>query len=212
MADRGADRRRNDDAAERFRRMDARDQPLDGEHEERPTSWQRLRRQAGWLMVAMAGLGLFGFGAGWVFAQLSSPTASRLVLTDRVVTEPDATEVEAPVPGEGVAPSSGESDAEPRCGVSREPVAADVQIATLNAGGVIVQYRPEDVLSEEVAELESIVAEVDSHVLVAPNEDLRSRVVATAWQHRFELDDVERAPLLAFVEGYRRPEAGACPE
>lgn len=211
MADRDADRRRTDDPADAFRRLDARDQPLEDEPEEHPSAWRRLRRQAGWLIVAMVALGLVGFGAGWIFAQMSSPTASRLVLADRVVTEPDATEVDVPLPGEDIAPSSGESDAEPRCGVSAEPVPADIQIATLAAGGVIVQYRVVDVPAGQVADLESIVDEVDSHVLVAPNDDLRSTVVATAWRNRFELDEVERAQLVAFVEGYRRPEAGACP-
>lgn len=212
MADEETGRRGTGDPAEAFRRLDAQDDgESGGELEERTPVWPRLKRQLAWLIVAMLALAAVGFGAGWIFAQTSGSTASRLLLTERVVTEPDATEVGgADVPGAGVAPSSGESELRPRCGAHSEPVAPDTQIAALRTGAVVIQYRSDDLDPDDVAALEGLVDRGDSHLLVAPNPDLASAVVATAWRHRLEMDEVERAALEAFIDGYRDPQED-CP-
>jgi hypothetical protein len=206
--------RRDEDPSEALRRLDARDGHTGGRSgPSEPGRWQRLRRQLRWLLLAALALGVVGFGAGWLFGLTSPPTASRLVLGDQVETEPDVTAGGEPAPGAEVAPTSGETDAEPRCGVVDGPVAPEQQLATLAAGGVALQYRPGDVTASERAEIEALVAETDSHVLIAPNPDLPSPVVATAWQHRLELDEANAVALRAFVDGYRRPDPDApdCP-
>lgn len=215
MEDEETGRRGTDDPAEAFRRLDAADgggatADVGGS----PAVWPRLRRQIVWLLVAMVALATVGFGAGWIFAQTSGSTASRLVITERVVTEPDATEVgDADVPGAGVAPSSGESDQQPYCGVVVEPVDPVTQIAVLRTGAIILQYRSDDLRPGEIAILEEVTDRYDSHLLVAPNPDLASPIVATAWRHRLEMDEVERAAIQAFVDGYRdpQPDTEDCP-
>lgn len=205
--------REREDPAEALRRLDARDQRDAEPAEATPGRWGRLGRQLRWLLVAAVGLGVFGFGAGWLFSQTTSPTASRFVLGDQVVTEADVTDGGEPAAGADVAPTSGESDVTPRCGVAEGRVDPEGQLAVLAAGGVVIQYHPGDVTTAQRGELESLVDGSPSHVLVAPNPDLTSSLVATAWQHRLELDEVNVAALRAFVDGYRRPEPDgpSCP-
>lgn len=172
---------------------------------------QRLRRQLLWVIVAALGLSLVGFGGGWVFARFSGPNASRLVLGDRVEVEERSGDEP---PAADTAPTWGESDEEARCGVATQPVPPDVQVAVLDAGGAVIQYRPEAVGGQQRAELEELPEAFGSHVLVAPNPDLEEVVVATAWEHRLTMDAVQEAALRAFIEGYAAPpdapEAG-CP-
>lgn len=205
--------RDREDPAGALRRLDARDQRDGAAPVEPPGRWGRLGRQLRWLLVVAVGLGVVGFGAGWLFSQTSSPTAARFVLGDQVVTEPDVTEGGEPAAGADVAPTSGETGDEPRCGIAPGPLGADAQLATLAAGGTVIQYRPGDAGPAERDGIEALTAEYDSHVLVAPNPELAAPVVATAWQHRLELDEVNVAALRAFVDGYRRPDADgpSCP-
>ncbi len=210
------DERPGGDAADAFRRLDAPELSRSGGPDDegpRPSAWARLRRQAMWLLVAAVGMLAVGFLGGWLFGRGASPTASRLVLSELVEMEPDARADGELPPGADVAPTSGETDEEPVCGVADGPVDPERQVATLAAGGVVVQYRPGDVSSEGLGELRALAAEVDSHVLVAPNLDLRSPVEATAWRVRLRLDEVEDVTLALFVDGYRRPDpaGGACP-
>lgn len=219
MDDRGQDVVERGDPAEAFRRLDARDGHVEDEgtsdepDEDRRGNWTRLRRQLMWLVIAAAAMLLVGFGAGWLFGQTASPSAARLVLGERVETEPDVTAGGEPQPGADTAPTSGETDAEPLCGARRRPVAPARQVATLEAGGVVIQYRPAGLSTEEIIELEGLTDEEDSHILVAPNPSLEAPVEATAWRNRLRLERVEDATLRAFIDGYRLPDpaGGACP-
>jgi hypothetical protein len=207
---------RGEDPAEAFRRLDAQDRPTLPEQpddEEVPSPWRRLGRQLVWLLVAMVGVGIFAFGAGWLYATIWGPGVARAVLSERVESEPETDGGLEPPIGADVAPTSGASTLEPHCGIESRPIDPEQQIATLRAGAVIVQYRLGEIDAGGRETIEEIAREHDSHVLVAPNPELQAAVEATAWQRRLRLDEVERATLRAFTEGYRRPrpEEGPCP-
>ena len=84
-------------------------------------------------------------------------------------------------------------------GVLHEPLPRPVQVAVLEAGGVVVQHRGladhERVRVEELAEGQSVV--------VSPATHLPAAVVATAWRHRLTCRGVDTDALRAFVAAYR---------
>ena len=75
-------------------------------------------------------------------------------------------------------------------GVHTTPLSRPVQVAVLEAGGVVVQH--DDLDPTGRARLEALAAQ---DVAVAPNPDLPSAVVATAWQHRLECGDADEASV-----------------
>lgn len=146
----------------------------------RPVLW------AGLVVVVMA------LVAGVVFSRADPRRAATLLLGDRVLTEPEG-EVTA-----GPAPSSGQREDGPACGVLPEPVDTRVQVDALAGGVAVVQYRdPADAVAVSEA-----LADRPTHVLVAPNDDLDARIVATAWGRRLRLDAVDAAMLRAFVTAH----------
>lgn len=130
--------------------------------------------------------------AGVVFSRTDPRRAAVLLLGDQVVTEPEGESTRAP------APSTGEREAGPTCGVLADPVDVQQQVDALAAGVVVVQFRdPAD--ASAVAEA---VANRPTDVLVAPNPDLDRPVVATAWGRRLRLDRVDAPLLRAFVTAH----------
>ena len=86
-------------------------------------------------------------------------------------------------------------------GVQSEPLPRPVQVAVLEEGGVVVQHQGLDRAGR--ARLEALAAD---DVAVAPNPDLPSSVVATAWQHRVVCGDAGEASVDAverFVADHR---------
>ena len=77
--------------------------------------------------------------------------------------------------------------------VSRTLFAAE-QVGILETGRILVQYRPADIELNEVAGLAGSGAAV-----VAPNPNLPSAVVATAWAKKMECGSVDRAELGRFI-------------
>lgn len=165
--------------------------------------------QIGGLVVAVVAV---GFGAGWLFGEAAPRRAASSLLGDVVEQETFAGDERVPADTDVAAPTSGNHVGSPRCGVRAEPVSADVQLASLAVGGVVVQYRPEDVSQEQLRRLRGIARAHPQVVLVGPNPGLDSAVVATAWLHRLELAGVDRDLLGKFVTAYRgsgpRPERG----
>jgi drug/metabolite transporter (DMT)-like permease len=86
-------------------------------------------------------------------------------------------------------------------GVQTEPLPRPVQVAVLEEGGVVVQYKDLDATGR--GRLEALAAD---DVAVAPNPDLPSAVVATAWQHRLvcgDADDASVETVERFVGAHR---------
>ena len=98
-------------------------------------------------------------------------------------------------------PTSGpHAPTSPVGGVREEPLARSEQVGLLEAGIVIVQHDP-SVTGDALVALEGL-ADAE-RVLVAPNADLPSPIVATAWTHKLRctsLDDGGEDALRAFAE------------
>lgn len=99
-------------------------------------------------------------------------------------------------------PSSGPHLAGPAVsGVQGEALPRPVQVAVLEAGGVMVQHTG-DLPSGDLRRLRRLAGRT---VVVAPNPDLDSPVVATAWRHRLACGGASGGALDAletFVEAH----------
>lgn len=160
----------------------------------------------------MLAVALLGLSSGLLLGRAAPGTASRAAVSGLVVDEPAGD----PPPGatQPPAPSSGDpDDGRPVCGVRSGPVDPADQVATLAVGRALVQYRPVDVDAAEVAALERLVLAAPDEVVVAPNPDLTSAVVATAWGRRLVRPDVDAGLLARFVDAYAAaaPRPGTAP-
>ena len=109
-------------------------------------------------------------------------------------------------------PTSGQHNAAaPPCGVSSQPLPADLAVHALEHGAVVVWYRPDVDVAVRSAAAE-LLAEWDSHWILTPNPGIEDPFVATAW-NRLKAFDVPDAALGEFVETYREraPEEVDCP-
>lgn len=80
-------------------------------------------------------------------------------------------------------------------GSQTAPLEAPVQVAVLEEGGILVQYRP--TLGDKAqARLISLLAD---KVVLAPNPALPRPVIATAWRHRLACRSVDLASLRTFI-------------
>jgi len=94
-------------------------------------------------------------------------------------------------------PTSGPHQlAPPAQGVLDEPLARPVQVGVLERGDILLQHDP-DLTAEELAVLADLAGD---GVVVAPNPDLSSPIVATAWLYKRTCDAVDRAALEEFID------------
>lgn len=93
----------------------------------------------------------------------------------------------------------------PPTGVSAEPLDRPTQVLVLEEGGVLIQHRGLD--DADAARLDELAGD---QVVVAPNPDLPSPVVATAWLAKRTCDGVDLGALRQFVDERlgRGPEGG----
>ncbi|MGC1511676.1 MAG: DUF3105 domain-containing protein [Acidimicrobiales bacterium] len=85
-------------------------------------------------------------------------------------------------------------------GVVSEPLERPVQVAVLEQGGVIIQYR-------DPRNGKALAALADgASVVIAPNPDLPAEVVATAWAVKQVCTRVDEGVLRTFIED--RPVVG----
>lgn len=78
------------------------------------------------------------------------------------------------------------------------PIDPTIQVGILEAGAVLVQYRPDEVQGDQLRSLQALAEEF---VVVAPNDTLDSPIVATAWRSKLACTGVEADALAAFVTG-----------
>ena len=160
-----------------------------------------LRATLARLGLAVVGVIVLGLVAGWLFGRTSPERAASTLVSDLVITEAVGEEQLDPA-----APTSGDPEGPPVCGVQDDPVSPQRQIASLDAGVVLVQYRPSELAADEVEMLRSL-AERGRPVLVAPNPDLGAAVVGTAWTRRLGLEAPNQQLLAAFITAYGAPDA-----
>ena len=109
-------------------------------------------------------------------------------------------------------PTSGSHNGSaPPCGVTGEPLPADLAVHAAEHGVVVVWYRPDvDVALRSAAA--DLLAEWDSHWILSPNPGIEDAFVATAW-NRLKAFDAADSSLAEFVDTYRQrgPEDVDCP-
>ena len=84
-------------------------------------------------------------------------------------------------------------------------------VHSLEHGAVVIWYRRD--LAEELREpLLVLMNTYDTHVIVAPNEELEEPIVATAWNRLMRFEDPRNPVLEEFVDTYRKrgPESVDC--
>lgn len=96
------------------------------------------------------------------------------------------------------------------CGVYPDPVPQEHAVHSLEHGAVWLTYQA-DLPEDQVKTLEKLGKQ--DYMLVSPNPDQESPVVATAWDHQLTLDTADERVLQAFVREYKQgpqtPEPGA---
>lgn len=86
----------------------------------------------------------------------------------------------------------------PRGGAETDPLPRPIQVALLEAGGVMVQYG-------RLADTDRVALEVLARelVVVAPSDDLEpDEIVATAWLHKLTCGAVDVDSLQTFVDDH----------
>ncbi|MDP9403864.1 MAG: DUF3105 domain-containing protein [Actinomycetota bacterium] len=155
------------------------------------------------IVVVGAAVVLPSCGSGRDGAVPAAPSTALRSACDTVVVEPlDPRSAQHLLPGAPVPsyaadpPTSGPHlSGGAVSGAQAEPLAGPVQVAVLEEGGVIVQYRP-NLPEEGKARLAELTGD---KVVVAPNPALPDPVVATAWRHRLACRSVDLAALRAFI-------------
>lgn len=108
-------------------------------------------------------------------------------------------------------PTSGKHSAEaPTCASYGEPIEPGLAVHALEHGTVIVWYQADRAADLRPA-LDDMTQEWDSHVLVAPNPDIESPIVAAAW-NRLGRYNVAGEEVRRFIDTYRKrgPERVPC--
>ena len=86
-------------------------------------------------------------------------------------------------------------------GVSKEIVSDELQVHNLEDGGVIIQYNPDKLNSEEITKLESMIS-LHQRILVAPRYEMDYIIALTAWNRLLPLEKVDEEKIKAFVSKY----------
>jgi drug/metabolite transporter (DMT)-like permease len=95
---------------------------------------------------------------------------------------------------------------EPPSGAQDEPISNPLQLTALEVGRAIVQYRPDDLSSADVEQLEDLATDI---VVVAPNPDLPEPIVLTAWTWKQTCSTVDGPAIETFAEEHTGDAPGA---
>lgn len=161
-----------------------------------------LGRSLGRFALALTAVAVIGLVAGIAYGRGTPERAAGTILEDLVVVEDFRGDDRVAADTDAPAPTSGDHLGEAVCGVSDEPLDADTQLASLAAGRVLVQYDPEELAGDDLEALLDWHAGQPDDVVIAPNPQLGSPVVATAWTRRLPLRGVETSFLATFVTAY----------
>lgn len=177
--------------------------------EEGPSRREQLRVSLQRLGLATVAVAVVAVMAGYLFARTTPERAAATRISGFVVDERD---VDVAPGGDLAAPTSGEAGGEGVCGAQPEPLTTDEQVASLRAGRVLVQYRPEDLTPARRATLDELRA-AHTDVVVAPNAELAAPVVVTAWTRRMPLERPDADLIDSFLTAYGGggPDPAPCP-
>lgn len=162
----------------------------------------RMRSSLQRLGLAIVAVTVIGLMSGYLFATSSPERAAGARISAFVRIEPAATPSDEIDTWDPAAPTSGAARGEAGCGTRDRPLPTDDQVAALAAGRVLVQYRPDDLDAGDLDRLRKVARTHDDDTVLAPNPDLATPVVATAWSRRMELRSPEPDLLDSFATAY----------
>ena len=84
-----------------------------------------------------------------------------------------------------------------------EPIANELQVHSLEDGGVIVHYNCPDGCPGLVVQLQEVVARYHDGVILEPYPDMETRIALTAWQQIDQFDRFDEARIARFIRAYR---------
>ncbi|GEM46633.1 DUF3105 domain-containing protein [Deinococcus cellulosilyticus] len=97
------------------------------------------------------------------------------------------------------------------CGIYQSPIYNEYGVHSMEHGAVWITHQP-DLSAEEINTLADAM-KGNSHVLMSPYPDLKSKVVVSAWGKQLKLDSVSDVRLVEFIRTYAQspdaPEPGA---
>lgn len=102
-------------------------------------------------------------------------------------------------------PTSGPHQSGPQLkGVLQETLERPVQVAILERGDVLIQYRDPQDAGKLKTFVEAPVKAADngSSVVIAPNPDLSAPIIATAWAVKQTCEKVDEETLREFIENH----------
>lgn len=113
---------------------------------------------------------------------------------------------------ETVPPVSGPHNPNPApCGIHDAQIPDENFVHTLEHGAVAVLYDP-TLDAEEIAAIEEIVGDFDSHTLSAPYTGMPEPIAVVSWSRMMRLDSVDEDAIRAYIDEFRRegPEDQDC--
>jgi len=151
----------------------------------------------GALVVVLAGIVGVGVAGGSSTAsgpKACGPTVSEALDPNSVVRVlPNARELEYTTNP----PSSGAFVVGPQVDpVSKTELRPPVQVGLLARGMVLLQYQPDTVSADDLALLQTLAGD---SVVVSPNPDMATPIVATAWRERMTCTAVDTSALKKFA-------------
>ena len=123
------------------------------------------------------------------------------------------THVEGTVDYEMNPPVSGQhSPTTVPCGTHAEQPPAEMFVHTLEHGAIGLLYDPEAARPRDIAALEEIAAESESHVLSAPWQPMRTTFAITSWGEMMRLDELDLPAVNEYIDTFREkgPEKRPC--
>jgi drug/metabolite transporter (DMT)-like permease len=162
--------------------------------QERLRRFRRIPMATAVVLLALLLMGCAGGGSG-------EPRAAACSAVVREALDPASTHHVLPGAPEPTyatePPTSGAHRAGPTpAGTLDEPLPRSVQVAVLEQGGVLVQYR-------DMGDRGALAPLGGDRVVVAPNPDLPVRVVATAWRQKVACTGLDVETLRAFIAAPR---------
>ena len=98
------------------------------------------------------------------------------------------------------------------CGVHAQPIPNENLVHTLEHGGVGLLYTPE-VSEDDIAQIESIVRDFETHVFSAPYPAMETPIAVVSWGRIMRLGELDASAMREYIDAFRDdgPEDQDCP-
>ena len=99
----------------------------------------------------------------------------------------------------------------PQCGIYNEQLEDELYVHALEHGAVSVLYQP-TLDPADIAEIEAIAGDFDSHVLTMPYEGMEPQIAVASWGERMDLQELDAGAIRTYVDEFRQegPEDQPC--